>query len=47
MTGALSILIFSGPLIIIAIDYPLAGTVKVHPDALDRVIEDFGHAPAQ
>ena len=42
MTGALSILIFSGLLIIIAIDYPLAGTVKVRPDALSRVIEDFG-----
>jgi TolB-like protein len=47
MTGALSILIFSGLLIIIAIDYPLAGTVKVYPDALARVMEDFGHAPAQ
>ena len=47
MTGALSILIFSGLLIIIAIDYPLAGTVKVYPEALARVIEDFGHAPAQ
>jgi high-affinity Fe2+/Pb2+ permease len=47
MTGVLSILIFSGLLIVIAIHYPLAGTIKVQPDALARVVEDFGHAPAQ
>jgi hypothetical protein len=41
MTGALSVLIFSGLLIIIAIDHPFAGTVKVGPDALEMVLEDF------
>ncbi len=42
MTGALSVLIFSGLLIIVAIDHPFAGTVRVGPDALIDVIEDFG-----
>nr|WP_294511150.1 DUF4239 domain-containing protein [uncultured Rhodopila sp.] len=41
MTGALSVLIFSGLLIIIAIDHPFAGTVKVSPEALTMVLEDF------
>jgi hypothetical protein len=41
MTGALSILIFSGLLIIIAIDHPFAGTVKVGPEALTKLLEDF------
>jgi len=42
MTGALSILIFSALLIIIAIDYPFAGNVKVQPDALSLILEEFG-----
>ena len=42
MTGALSALIFSGLLIIIAIDRPFAGTVRVHPEALADVLQDFG-----
>jgi hypothetical protein len=42
MTGALSLLIFSGLLIIIVIDHPLAGAVKVGPEALSVVAEDFG-----
>jgi Na+/proline symporter len=41
MTGALSILIFSALLIVIAIDYPFAGNVKVQPDALSTVLKDF------
>lgn len=41
MTGALTILIFSALLIIIAIDYPFAGDVKVEPHALSAVLEDF------
>jgi hypothetical protein len=41
MTGALSILIFSGLLIIIAIDHPFAGTVRVGPEALSMLLEDF------
>jgi hypothetical protein len=42
MTGALSILIFSGLLIIIAVDHPFAGTVKVTPEALAAVLEQLG-----
>jgi hypothetical protein len=41
MTGVLSVLIFSGLLIIIAIDHPFAGSVKVGPEALAMVLEDF------
>jgi hypothetical protein len=41
MTGMLSLLIFSGLLIIIAIDHPFAGSVKVTPGALSAVLEDF------
>jgi hypothetical protein len=41
MTGLLSILIFSGLLIIIVIDKPFAGAVKVQPDAFTKVLEDF------
>ena len=42
MTGALTSLIFSGLLIIIAIDRPFAGTVRVWPEALADVLADFG-----
>jgi hypothetical protein len=42
MTGALSVLIFSALLTIIAIDHPFAGTVKVGPEAISAVLEDFG-----
>lgn len=42
MTGALSLLIFSAILTIIAIDHPFAGTVKVGPQALTTVLKDLG-----
>ena len=42
MSGALSILIFLGLLTVVAIDHPFAGTVKVGPEALIAVIEEFG-----
>lgn len=46
MTGAVSILIFSGLLTVIAIDHPFAGSVKVGPEALQAVLADFaGAAP--
>ena len=38
MTGALSVLIFSALLTILAIDHPFSGTVKVGPDALAAVL---------
>jgi Protein of unknown function (DUF4239) len=45
MTGALSLLIFSGLFIIIAIDHPFSGSVKVGPEALSVVLEEFGEKP--
>jgi uncharacterized protein DUF4239 len=42
MTGALSLLIFSGLLTIIVIDRPFSGAVKVGSEALTFVLEDFG-----
>ena len=42
MTGILSVLIFSGLLTVVAIDHPFAGAVKVGPEALTLVLEDFG-----
>jgi hypothetical protein len=45
MTGALAIMIFAGLLVIVAIDRPFAGPVKVHPDAISRVLADFGTTP--
>ena len=47
MAGVLSFLIFSGLLVIIAVDHPFAGSVKVGPEALSAVLEDFGagHRP--
>ena len=47
MTGALSFLIFAGVLIVVEIDRPFAGTVKVGPQALAAVIRDFAEAPSQ
>ena len=44
MTGALAALIFSGLLIIVSIDHPFAGSVKVAPEALSRVAETFSAA---
>jgi hypothetical protein len=42
MTGGLTVLIFSGLLVIVAIDQPFAGAVKVHPEPLIVVLEDLG-----
>jgi hypothetical protein len=43
MTGALSALILSGLLVIVAIDHPFAGSVKVDPEPLAAVLADFGN----
>jgi hypothetical protein len=43
MTGALTVLIFSALLVIIAIDHPFSGTVKVDPEPLEVVLTDFGN----
>ena len=42
MTGILAFLIFSGLLVIVAIDRPFAGPVKVAPEALSAVLKDLG-----
>jgi hypothetical protein len=42
MTGALAALVFSALLTVIVIDHPFAGSVKVDPEALVHVLEDFG-----
>jgi Protein of unknown function (DUF4239) len=42
MTGILCFLIFSGLLVIIAMNHPFAGSVQVQPEALSAVLEDFG-----
>lgn len=42
MTGILALLIFSGLLVIIAIDRPFVGAVKVKPEALSAVLKDLG-----
>jgi hypothetical protein len=45
MTVLLSLLIFSELLIIVAVDYPFSGPIKVEPTALARVLEEFGPSP--
>jgi len=42
MTGILSMLIFSGLRVIVAVDHPYAGPVKLNPEALLTVLEEFG-----
>jgi hypothetical protein len=44
MTGGLSVLIFSILLVIIAIDYPFAGSVSVDFGPLATVLADHGGA---
>ena len=47
MTGALSVLIFAGLLTIIAIDHPFADTIKVGPEALSSIVQDFIGTPVR
>lgn len=42
MTAALSVLIFSGLLVVIALDRPFAGAARVGPEPLIMVLKDFG-----
>jgi len=46
MTGGVALLIFCGMFVIIAIDHPFSGTVKVPPHALVDVLHDFGRRGA-
>jgi len=41
MTGGVTMLIFCGLFVIVAIDHPFAGTVKVQPEALVDVLHDL------
>jgi hypothetical protein len=41
MTGILSLLIFSALLVVVAVDHPYAGPVRLQPDALSAVLNDF------
>lgn len=46
MTGALVLLIFSGLLVIVAINHPFSGAVKVHPEPLIEVLTEIGRVKA-
>lgn len=46
MTVLLALLIFCELLIIVVVDYPFAGPIKVEPTALARVLADFDPAAA-
>ena len=46
MTDARAMLIFSGLLVIVTIDHPFTGVVKVEPEALLVVIHDLGRGEA-
>jgi Protein of unknown function (DUF4239) len=45
MTGLLSFLIFSELLILIGMNHPFAGAVKVRPEALSAVLEEIQSRP--
>ena len=42
MTGILSILVTLGLVVIVSIDHPFTGAVKVQPDPLENVLSDLG-----
>jgi uncharacterized protein DUF4239 len=46
MTGLLSVVIFSGLWIVLVIDRPFSGAVTVNPDAIAKVLAEFGTPPA-
>lgn len=41
MTALLARLIFAELLVVVAIDRPFAGAIRVHPNALEEVLADF------
>jgi hypothetical protein len=45
MTAALSVLILSALLVVVVIDHPFAGSVKVTPEPLAAVVTDFREPP--
>jgi hypothetical protein len=46
MTGALSLLIFASLFVIVTVNRPFTGSIKVRPEALVQVLEDLGRARA-
>jgi hypothetical protein len=44
MTGGLALLVSSALLVVVAIDHPFSGSVKVGSDALALVLENFAHS---
>lgn len=47
MTAVLSVLLFCGLLIVISFDHPFSGSVRILPEPLSAVLEDFSTLPAQ
>ncbi len=45
MVALLSVLICMALLVIVSIDYPFTGSVKVHPGPLEYVLQEFGGRP--
>ena len=45
MTGILSVLVFTGLLVIVSIDHPFTGPTHVDSEALEGVLADFGARP--
>ncbi len=46
MTGMLSLLIFSALMVIVSIDFPFTGPVKIGPHPFERVLSEWsGHTP--
>ena len=41
MTGILSVIVFTGLLVIVTINYPFTGPVHVGTEPLQTVVEDF------
>ncbi len=41
MTGILSVIVFTGLLVIVAIDHPFSGSVHIDSDPLQQVLDDF------
>ncbi len=41
MTGILSVIVFTGLLVIVSIDHPFAGAVHIDNDPLQKVLDDF------
>ena len=41
MTGALSVLVTMGLVVIVSIDHPFTGPIHIHPHPLEAVLAEF------